>query len=144
MIFVGSILQGQTLARFNNQEKQLAKHFPGDTWSALTSAMEEQCIDPEADLECLHRMKKFQLKGDIQDYIVMIEDLNYHICLSWIAWQQALHSGLNEEIKNQISFSKITPNDITEYELLLKQVAHKYERCRQEMLYHNYHKPKNK
>ena len=73
-----------------------------------------------------------------------MEDLNYHVCLSGIAWQQALHSGLNEEIKDQISFSKITPNDDAEYELLLKQVGRAYERRLQEKHHHNDHKPKDK
>ena len=89
-------------------------------------------------------MKKLQYKGDIQDYIVKMEDLNYHVCLSGIAWRHALHSGLNEEIKDRISVLKITPNDNAEYELLLRQVGRAYERHLQEKHHHNDHKPKDK
>jgi hypothetical protein len=64
--------------------------------------------------------------------------------LSGIAWQQARHSGLNEEIKDQISFWKITPDNDAEYEILLKHVGHAYERCLQEKHHHNDHKPKDK
>ena len=90
--------------------------------------MEERFMDPEDETECLEKMKKLQYKGDIQDYIVKMEDLNYHVCLSGIAWQHVLHSGLNEEIKDRISVLKITPNDNAEYELLLRQVGRAYER----------------
>jgi hypothetical protein len=57
--------------------------------------MEEQFIDPEEEMECLEKMKQLQYKGDIQYYIVKMEDLNYHVCLSGVAWQQAVHSRLN-------------------------------------------------
>ena len=79
IIFVGSILREKALGWYNNREKQLRKHFQVDTWSAFTSAMEEET-------ECLQKMNKLQYKGDIQDYIVKMEDLNYHVCLSGIAW----------------------------------------------------------
>jgi hypothetical protein len=144
IIFVGTILREKALGWYNNREKQLRKHFQVDTWSAFTSAMEERFIDPEEEAECLQKMNKLQYKGDIQDYIIKMEDLNYHICLSGIAWRQALHSGLNEEIKDRISFSKITPDDDAEYEVLLKQVGRAYERRLQEKHQHNDHKPKDK
>jgi hypothetical protein len=105
--------------------------------------MEEQFLNLEEETECLKNMKKLQYKGDIQDYIVKMKDLNYYLCLSGIAWHQALYSGLNKEIKDRISFSKIIPNDNAEYELLLKQVGHPYGRRLQEMHHHNHHKPKN-
>jgi hypothetical protein len=76
--------------------------------------------------------------------MVKMEDLNYHVCSSGIAWWQALHSGLKEEIKDRISFSKITPNDDAEYKLLLKQVGCAYERHLQEKHHHNDHQPKDK
>jgi hypothetical protein len=75
-----------------------------------------------------------------------MEDLNYQVCLSGIAWREALHSGLNEDIKDRLSFSKLTPNDDTEYESLLKQVGRAYERRLQEKDKHHHqdHKPKDK
>jgi hypothetical protein len=78
------------------------------------------------------KIKKLQYKRDIQDNIVKMEDLNYHVCISGNAWWQALHSRLNEGIKDQIFFSKITPNEDAEYELLLKQVSRAYDRHLQE------------
>ena len=54
----------------------------------------------EEDTECLQKMNKFQYKGDIQDYIVKMENMIYHVCLSGIAWWQDLHSGFNKEIKD--------------------------------------------
>jgi hypothetical protein len=74
IIFIRSILQETVLAWYNNQEKQLRKHFQVDTWSAVTSAMEEQFIDPEKETECLKITNKLQYKGDIWDYIVKMED----------------------------------------------------------------------
>jgi hypothetical protein len=87
-----------------------------------------------------------QYKGDIQDYIVRMEALNYQVCLSGIAWREALHSGFNEDMKDRLSFSKLTPNDDAECELLLRQVGHAYERRLQEKNkhHHNDHKPKDK
>ena len=88
-------------------------------------------------------MKELQYKGDIQDYIVQMEDLNYKVCLSGIAWREALHSGLNEDIKDRLSFSKLTPNDDAEYELLLKQVGRAYERRLQEKNKHHHQDDKS-
>jgi hypothetical protein len=111
--------------------------------AAFTGVREEQFFDPEEEMECLEKIKKLQYKGDIQDYIIKMEDLNHHICLSGIAWRQALHSGLNKETNNQISFLKITPNDDAEYKLLLKYVDHAYEKCQQEKQHQNDRKPKD-
>jgi hypothetical protein len=52
----------------------------------------------------LKRSKDLQYKGDIQNYIVRIEALNYQVCLFGIACREALHSGLNNAIKDQPSF----------------------------------------
>jgi hypothetical protein len=93
---------------------------------------EERFIDAEEEKECLRKMKDLQYKGDIQDYIVKMEALNYQVCLSGIAWRESLHSGLNEDIKDRPSFSKLITNDDAEYELLLRQVGHAYERRLQE------------
>jgi hypothetical protein len=61
-------------------------------------------------------MDKMQYKGNIQDYIIKIEDSNYQVCLSRIAWREALYSWLNEDIEDQLFFSNLTPNNDTEYE----------------------------
>jgi hypothetical protein len=80
------------------------------------------------ETECLEKMRILQFKGDIWDYIVTMEDLNYPLCSSGIAWRLAVNRGLNKEMKDQISFSNITPNDDAEYKLQLKQVGRAYER----------------
>jgi hypothetical protein len=128
IIFVGSILREMALAWYNNREDQMKKHFQVDTWAAFVSSIEERFIDTEEEMENLRKMKDLQYKGDFQDYIVRMEALNYQVCLSGIAWREALHSGLNEDIKDRLSFSKLTPNDDAKYELLLRQVGHSYER----------------
>jgi hypothetical protein len=87
------------LGWYNNPEKQLRKHFQVNTWSGFTSAMEERCIDPEEETVCLKKMNQLQYQGDIQDYIIKRADLNYHVCLSGIAWRLALYCGFNKEIK---------------------------------------------
>jgi len=73
-----------------------------------------------------------------------IEALNYQVCLSGFAWREACLSGINENIKDRLFFSKRAPNDDADYELLLPQVGHAYERRLQEMNkhHHNNHKPK--
>jgi hypothetical protein len=88
------------LAWYNNREKQLRKHFQVDTWLAFTSSVEEQNINQWEETECLEKMNKLQYMGDNRDYIVKMEDLNYHVCLSGVAWRQALPSKLNQEIKD--------------------------------------------
>jgi hypothetical protein len=108
---------------------------------------EERFINTEEERECLRkRWKDLQYKGDIQDYIVRMEALNYQVYLSRIAWREALHSGFDEDIKDRLSFSKLAPNDDSEHELLLQQVGHAYERRLQEKNkhHHNDHKPKDK
>jgi hypothetical protein len=108
--------------------------------------MEEQFIDTEEEKENLRKMKQLQYKGDIRDYIVKMEDLNYQVCLSGIAWRVALHSSLNKDIKDRLSFSKLTPNDDTEYESLLNQVGRAYEQHLQDMDKHHHqdHQPTDK
>jgi hypothetical protein len=75
-----------------------------------------------------------------------MEALNYQVCLSGIAWQQALHRGLNANFNDPPSFSKLIPNDDVEYELLLQEVGATYERCLQEKnkQHPNDHKLKDK
>ena len=75
-----------------------------------------------------------------------MEAVNYQVCVSGIAWWEALHSGLNEEMKDRLSFSNLIPNDDAEYNLLRWQVGHAYERHLQEKNkhHHNDHKPKDK
>ncbi|KAF8532825.1 hypothetical protein BDD12DRAFT_901557 [Trichophaea hybrida] len=63
-------------------------------------SMQERLMDTEEEKESLCKMNDLQYKGDIQDYLVRMETLNYHVCLSGIAWQEALHIGLNENIKD--------------------------------------------
>jgi hypothetical protein len=132
IIFVGTLLREKALAWYNNREDQLKKHFQVDTWRAFISSMEERFIDTEEEKENLRKMKELQYKGDIRDYIVKMEDLNYHVCLSGIAWREALHSGLNEDIKDRISFSKITPNDDTQNTNYCsnKSAAHMRDACK--------------
>jgi hypothetical protein len=91
-------------------------------------------------------MKDLQYKGNIQDYIIMMEDMNYQVCLSGIAWRKALHSGRNEDIKDRLSFAKVAPNDVTEFQLLLRQVRHTYKRrlLQKNKHHHNDHKLKDK
>jgi hypothetical protein len=62
IIFFGSILWEKALAWYNNQDIQLKKHFQVDTWSALTSAMEQQVINPEEEIEFFEKMKKLLYK----------------------------------------------------------------------------------
>jgi hypothetical protein len=87
IIFVGTLLREKALAWYNNRENQLKKLFQVDTWQAFISSMEEQFIDTEEEKENLRKMKELQYKGDIQDYIVKMEDLNYQVCLFGIAWR---------------------------------------------------------
>jgi hypothetical protein len=85
-----------------------------------------------------------QYKGDIQYYIVKIEDFNSLVGLWGIVWQQAQHTRLDEGINDPIFFSEITPYDNAEYELLLTQVSCTYMRHLQGNHLHNDHKPKDK
>jgi hypothetical protein len=57
--------------------------------------MEERFIDTEEEKEILLKIKNLQYKGDIQSYMIKREASNYGVCLSRIAWREALHSGFN-------------------------------------------------
>jgi hypothetical protein len=64
------------------------------------SSIEEQFINMEEEKENLWKMTEQQYKGDIQNYIVKVEDLNYQFCLFRIEWQEVLHIDLIEDIKD--------------------------------------------
>jgi hypothetical protein len=89
-------------------------------------------------------MNKLQYKGDIQDYIVKMEDLNYHVSLLEIAWRQVLYSRLHEEIKDSLSFFKVTLDHDAEYELLLKNVSCTYPGLLHVKYQHNDLQPNDK
>jgi hypothetical protein len=50
--------------------------------------MQERFMDTEEEKESLCKMNDLQYKGGIQDDLVRMETLNYHVCLSGIAWQE--------------------------------------------------------
>jgi hypothetical protein len=51
----------------------------------LISSIEDQFINTEEENKNLQYMKEQQFMGDIHDYILKIQDLNYRVCLPGIA-----------------------------------------------------------
>jgi hypothetical protein len=124
IFWLGSMLTGRAQTWHQARHMRLSSALLDDNWRSYQAALEEHFTDKREIERDLRRMKELVYKGNVDDYLLQIEELNGRVQAHGVIFRDLIKAAMPAEILKMVysRHGKI-PNDDLEFVSSLREAG---------------------